>query len=191
MSDELKMPYEWEHGMAFRYIGEMHKDDLAGSIHYFVGFDPTISANAPVFIRIPCEGVSILHWLGFCHEYTRAPEHDRLRPSRADAGVDALDGIPDMVRDHIISMGRVEWGAVAPKPDAQHLSYFKDTLDITRANFGLKGDQSLNGVYLDGTEVVLCHTGISPNSPENARIIVALWNYLHDKIKAAAPKGGG
>lgn len=81
----------WMPGMAFRYRGDMH-DELKGSIHYFVGWNP-IYPTEPIFVRRPCEGALILHWLGYKDEYERAPAFDKILPlPHAYLGWDNPDG---------------------------------------------------------------------------------------------------
>lgn len=99
--------------------------------------------------------------------------------------VDVTTTPRDLV-DQILEMGRIEWGAVQAKTDEGHILDFTETLRITRENFGVtEPTQELHGLYLEGTETVLAHTGTSPNSPKNARVIAGLWNSVHDALLAA------
>lgn len=89
--------------------------------------------------------------------------------------------LPGDVIAHIRKLGPVEWGAIGPKTDEEHLDDFRRTLTITRDSHGVTEEQtSLHGVYLRGTETVLCHTGNSPNGGSTALIIAGLWNGFHD-----------
>ena len=97
-----------------------------------------------------------------------------------------MNDIPEDIAEHVLRMGRIQWGLSGPKSDEDHLADFASTLRLTREHFETVGDQELHGCYLNGTETVLCHTGVSPNSPIHARILVGLWNQLHDTLAAEA-----
>lgn len=96
-----------------------------------------------------------------------------------------MTDIPENVAEHVLRLGRAQWGKVDAQPDATHVAEFAQTLKLTREHFGTEGDQELHGCYLDGTNTVLCHTGVSPNSPLSASILTGLWNKLHDDLLAA------
>ena len=104
--------------------------------------------------------------------------------------------LPHYIVEAVLKMGRVDWGAVGPKSDDEHVVDFRDSLAITREHFELKGPRYLWGVYLEGTETVLCHTGTSPNSPVNAQALCGIWNWLVEQASAiearsdATPKSG-
>jgi hypothetical protein len=93
--------------------------------------------------------------------------------------------IPEELEARIREAGPVQWGQTGAKSDAEHLAEFKTTLSETRKHFATEGDAELHGVYLDATNFVLCHTGVSPNSPLHARILTGLWNALHAEIEKA------
>lgn len=90
--------------------------------------------------------------------------------------------IPNDLETRIRAAGPVQWGQTGAKPDAEHLAEFATTLSETRKYFATEGDAELHGLYLDGTNFVICHTGVSPNSPLHARILTGLWNALHDQL---------
>lgn len=93
--------------------------------------------------------------------------------------------IPCDIAEQVLSMGRAEWGATDEKTSAEHLAAFENTLRLTRENFNLEDiPVRLHGLYLEGTETVLCHTGTSPNSGANAQALAGAWNWLHDQCKA-------
>jgi len=104
--------------------------------------------------------------------------------------------VPKDVADCVRAIGPVEWGCTYTQDDEAHIKEFADTLRLTREFSGIEGDTKVSGVYLDGTHVVLAHTGTSPNSPQHARILTSLWNWFHgivtsplaanDNIMAAA-----
>jgi hypothetical protein len=99
--------------------------------------------------------------------------------------------LPPDIAEAVVRMGKVEWGAVGPKTDAEHVSDFADSLQITREHFSLEDDRSLHGLYLEGTATVLCHTGTSPNSAVNARALAGAWNWLLDQCASLTKAGGG
>ena len=94
--------------------------------------------------------------------------------------------LPDDLTQRLLEAGPVVWGHTGPKFDVDHIADFTDTLRKTKEYFGTTDDATdLQGVYLDGTEIVVAHTGTSPNSAAHARLIVGLWNALHDVAKQA------
>tara|TARA_R110000851_G_scaffold308778_1_gene467886 strand:+ start:22055 stop:22369 length:315 start_codon:yes stop_codon:yes gene_type:complete len=83
-----------------------------------------------------------------------------------------------------LSIGKVEWGGTHELDAKGHAEQTKTSVDITAETFGQSGPQKMSGLYLEGTETVLCHTGTSPNSPTHARILTALWNnFVEQTIK--------
>ena len=97
----------------------------------------------------------------------------------------ATPQIPRDISEQVLAMGRVEWGATDEQTSEQHLAAFANTLRITREHFNYEDvPVAMHGVYLAGSETVLCHTGTSPNSGMNARVIVGTWNQLHDVCAA-------
>jgi hypothetical protein len=77
-----------------------------------------------------------------------------------------------------LSIGRVEWGSTRELDAQGHADQTKTSVEITANNFEQDGLQKMHGLYVAGTETVLCHTGTSPNSPTHARIMTALWNHF-------------
>lgn len=93
--------------------------------------------------------------------------------------------IPDELKKRMIAVGKVEWGAIKAKPDEEHVTDFADTLAITRKDHNLPdGPRELHGVFIAGSETVVCHTGSSPNSPTHAQIMAGLWNSVIDALMA-------
>lgn len=91
--------------------------------------------------------------------------------------------IPANLVEHMLAVGKIEWGAVINKTDEQHVADFADSLRLTREHFALEpGSHALNGCYLPETETVVCHTGTSPNSAANAKIIAGIWNSVIDAL---------
>lgn len=88
--------------------------------------------------------------------------------------------IPQDIVDHMLKLGRAEWGST-PEHDADgHADHIRQSVRITAEHFGQTEPQKMHGLYLEGTETVVCHTGTSPNSPTSARALTAAWNHLHD-----------
>lgn len=93
--------------------------------------------------------------------------------------------LPREIQEQILSMGRVDWGATAALTEAEHLEHLASSLKATREHFNFEDiPVRMHGVYLEGTETVLCHTGTSPNSPTNAQIIAGVWNWLVEICEA-------
>lgn len=124
---------------------------------------------------------------------TRNAELER-EVKRLREALEAVDGlIPTDVITSILSIGRVEWGATEEKSSEDHLIDLDDTLRMTREYFDLEDvPVAMHGVYIEGSEVVVCHTGTSPNSPQHARILTGAWNRLHELALAlsTSPQGG-
>lgn len=92
--------------------------------------------------------------------------------------------VPKEIRTRLLKAGRVEWGATDKLTAEQHLEHLHSSLEWTANHNGTIGAVAMNGVYLEGEEIVLAHTGTSPNSPTHARILTGLWNGLHDAVAA-------
>jgi len=92
--------------------------------------------------------------------------------------------IPADIAEHVRKIGKVEWGQT-PAHDADgHGSHVADSVRLTAANFGQTEDQHMHGLWLEGTETVLCHTGTSPNAPKTTQALVGAWNWLVDQALA-------
>lgn len=108
-------------------------------------------------------------------------------PSSHVAGFD----LPADIIESLLAIGPVEWGVSLTQSDEKHASDLLDTLRITREQFGVTEEETgIHGVYLEGTGTVLAHTGMSPNSPQHARILVGAWNHLVEIAKAKAATEG-
>lgn len=90
--------------------------------------------------------------------------------------------LPDELVEHIKKYGEVEWGAVGPHSDEEHAKQTLQSLEITRKQYSLQGDQKLHGMFAKGEDTILCHTGTSPISAHHARILTGLWNALYHQI---------
>ena len=119
---------------------------------------------------------------------------EKVGEALAAEPTEAMVVIPDQIAEQVLSMGRVEWGATKEQMAQQHSDDFAETLRLTREHFNLEDvPVRLHGLYLEGTETVLCHTGTSPNSPGNAQALAGAWNWLHAKcaMQAANQHHGG
>jgi len=95
--------------------------------------------------------------------------------------------LPADIIESLLAIGPVEWGVSLTQSDEKHASDLLDTLRITREHFGVTDEETgIHGVYLEGTGTVLAHTGMSPNSPQHARILVGAWNQLVEIAKTRA-----
>jgi hypothetical protein len=87
-----------------------------------------------------------------------------------------------------LAIGKVEWGATAALDAEQHAAHVKKSVEMTAEFFEQDGPQPMHGLYMAGDDIVICHTGTSPNSPTHARILMALWNrFVEEAERAAKP----
>lgn len=99
--------------------------------------------------------------------------------------------IPADIAQHVRKIGKVEWGQT-PAHDADgHGRHIADSVRLTAANFGQTEDQHMHGLWLEGTETVLCHTGTSPNAPMTTQTLAGAWNWLVDQALATPASDGG
>jgi len=109
------------------------------------------------------------------------------------AHVSQMTGIelPADIIESLLAIGPVEWGQTFRQSDDKHIDDLRDTLRITREHFGIEAEETtISYVALDGTGTVLASTGMSPNSPQHARILAAAWNQLVEIAKANATTEG-
>jgi hypothetical protein len=93
--------------------------------------------------------------------------------------------LPSDVIETLLAIGPVEWGRTHNQNDGKHIDDLENTLKLTRQHFGIEvKETTIHGVYLAGTATVLAHTGMSPNSPQHARILVGAWNQLVEAAKS-------
>lgn len=93
--------------------------------------------------------------------------------------------LPEDIIKSLLQIGLVEWGQTFCQSDEKHVEDFRDTLRITRDHFGIEAEETtIHYVCLEGTSTVLAHTGMSPNSPQHARILAGAWNQLVELAKA-------
>ncbi len=85
--------------------------------------------------------------------------------------------LPADIIESLLAIGPVEWGQTHKQNDGKHLDDLEDTLRLTRQHFGIEDKETaIHGLYIAGTGIVLAHTGMSPNSPQHARILAGAWN---------------
>ena len=94
--------------------------------------------------------------------------------------------LPDDIVKSLLNIGRVDWASTEVQSDEDHVADFKRTLELTRENFGTEGDVALHYVAIEGTGIVVAHTGTSPNSPQHARVMAGAWNHLVEMAEAQA-----
>lgn len=94
--------------------------------------------------------------------------------------------LPEDIASAIRSIGKAEWGATARKSAEDHAADVANSVRLTAEHFGQTEPQPMHGLYVEGTETVICHTGTSPNSAVHAQALTGAWNWLHDR----ALKGG-
>jgi hypothetical protein len=95
--------------------------------------------------------------------------------------------IPDDIADKVREIGRAEWGQT-PAHDADgHAAHVAESVNKTAEHFGQDGPQHMQGLYIEGTETVICHTGTSPNSAQIACALTGAWNWLYDQVSTPAP----
>jgi hypothetical protein len=99
------------------------------------------------------------------------------------------DSVLKEMQHAAVSIGRVDWGSTHALDASGHAGQTKSSVETTAEKFEQEGPQEMHGLYLSGTETVLCHTGTSPNSPTHARIMTALWNHFVENAEAALKEG--
>lgn len=118
-----------------------------------------------------------------------AAERDALRARVAELEVGPL--LPSEIATFVRMIGRVEWGATDAQDAASHGADVANSVRLTADHFKQEGPQQLHGLYVEGTHVVVCHTGTSPNTPGIAQALTGAWNLLHDRATAQASQPGG
>lgn len=91
--------------------------------------------------------------------------------------------IPREIEDLLMTLGKVEWGATAPLDAEGHAESVRKSVEATAQHFNQTEPQPMNGLYLVTTDVVVCHTGTSPNSANIARALTGAWNRLVDECE--------
>lgn len=131
---------------------------------------------------------------GVWEEYD-GQQHDHWRDI-ARAAIAAKPGqgwrpeIPEDLASLLRELGRAEWGQTHAHDAEGHGKHVAESVRMTTEHFGQDGPQHMHGLYLEGTETVICHTGTSPNSPQVARVLTGAWNYLLDNLPPAPAKEG-
>jgi len=105
--------------------------------------------------------------------------------SASSASAEGRVKLPPEIAEHVLSLGKVEWGQT-PAHDAEgHGEHVARSVRLTAQTFGQTEDQHMHGLWLAGTETVLCHTGTSPNAPKTTQALVGAWNWLVDQASAS------
>lgn len=86
--------------------------------------------------------------------------------------------VPPEIVELVISLGAVQWGQTAAFDADGHGAHVAESVRLTEDHFQHGSPQHMHGLYLEGTGVVVCHTGTSPNSPQIARALTGAWNWL-------------
>ena len=118
---------------------------------------------------------------------TRASDAEiaRLTEALRSAEERASLTIPSDIAKAVASIGQVEWGATDEKYAAGHAASVQKSVEMTAVYFNQTGPQPMHGVYIKGDDVVVCHTGTSPNSGQHARAIVGAWNFMLQHARPA------
>lgn len=164
-----------------------------------VGKPPKPETSDPVAWMLKCPGeIDELAWnseprltqADMDYGWTETPLY--THPPQTEV-VEALEkvAIPAHIAEQVLAMGRAYWGATGEKTASEHMADFENTLRLTRENFNCEDvPVAMHGLYLEGTETVLCHTGTSPNSGANAQVLTGAWNWLYDQcatLKGSRP----
>jgi len=122
------------------------------------------------------------------NEFTRAMKpilDERFHRARESAHDAPFAGskpfIPQDVLDLVQRIGRAEWGQTFAHDADGHADHVRESVKLTAENFGQTEPQHMHGLFVDGTETVICHTGTSPNSPAIAQALTGAWNWLYDQ----------
>lgn len=79
---------------------------------------------------------------------------------------EAIAGLHEETRE-----GGWDWSYTKTQDDAAHMADHKDTLDKTRAHFGLDGDTAMWFVSTHGSDAILAMCGNSPTAEARSRYI--------------------
>jgi hypothetical protein len=99
--------------------------------------------------------------------------------------VSALPELPPELAEALLMIGEVEWGATGPQTDQEHVADLRRAIDGTHTHFETAEPTSMHGVYMKGSGTAVCLTGMSPNSPNHARLFAGAWNHLLEIARAA------
>ena len=92
--------------------------------------------------------------------------------------------IPEHIAAKLVELGPVEWGATEPMGDLAHGAHVANSVALTAEHFGQTEPQRMHGLYLNGTETVVCHTGTSPNAAVIAQALAGAWNWLVEEARS-------
>ena len=114
-------------------------------------------------------------------------ELDAAREELREVREAAVISIPTDLAKLVINIGVAEWGSTHAETADGHADHVRESVRKTAEHFGQTEPQQMHGLYIAGTETVICHTGTSPNSPQIARALTGAWNNLVE-LSAAALK---
>lgn len=126
-----------------------------------------------------CQYVGLQNRNGLPAATTAREIYDGMRRWLVDFanGTDETNGDADIatMRELISAASQppVDWGCVRGKTVEEHVADFRDSMSADTA-----AGVDLHGVYLGGTEIVVCHTGNGPTSEANAKLITFALNNL-------------
>jgi uncharacterized protein YfaS (alpha-2-macroglobulin family) len=112
---------------------------------------------------------------------------DAAREELREVKETAVISIPTDLAKLVINIGVAEWGSTHAETADGHADHVRESVRKTAEHFGQTEPQQMHGLYIAGTETVICHTGTSPNSPQIARALTGAWNNLVE-LSAAALK---
>jgi hypothetical protein len=84
--------------------------------------------------------------------------------------------IPKELEDLLMTLGKVEWGATAALDAEGHAQHIAKSVTNSAKHFEQEGPQPMHGLYLDGTEIVVCHTG--------GGVMAAILSRAHNIVQA-------
>jgi hypothetical protein len=114
-------------------------------------------------------------------------ERDAAVAALAQRNAEIVASIPPELKDLLLKLGKAEWGTTHEHDAAGHGAHVRESVEQTAEHFGQIGPQKMHGLYLEGTDTVLCHIGTSPNSPDIARLLTGSWNWLCEIADAIEP----
>lgn len=134
------------------------------------------------------------HRIPYCETQTRAKKsegkinanslHTASRETLPEALTAEASNLPADVVELVLRIGRAEWAATPAKSAEEHASDLINSIRITDEHFKIEGPHRMDGLYIEGTETIICHSGTSPNSPGIAKALTGAWNRMYDEAAA-------
>lgn len=100
-------------------------------------------------------------------------------PAGEEPVASTIGDIPEDIAAMVLQIGRAQWGQTEAFEAEGHAAHIAESVRLTDENFGQTGPRHMHGLYIEDTGTVICHTGTSPNSPQIARALKGVWNWLH------------